>query len=546
MSAFDSLLANADFTAQQIGSLLKVAQENTALWRQLRQLSEERDILQRRLLDLERDLDSISSSSISGVDLRQNKSEGSLVESAMSGIRAQIETSVNAIALKESENKQLAVALAQCVEEKRLLAEQLEAAKSEAAQERIAVIEETNSLQLRAHADHEAKVKELQEALEAAQAQLKESKEKISAANQSEKAYRSVCVGPGINDFVDAALAQVSKASSSIANSPRWPGRPRKGGSGGKEDSVSRPSIRNGGEPINLAAHASPLPKSRQEDLAKFVEIRVALPLNCSNVCFSRLVLTEILGGGLQGLIVRVTKSAKALAVKWDIDEYLCPNMDHNPWLPTGPGKHGYMQVGLGRDGVRFNEPVHQHVFVGLGKVLTYCGVYEVERVNPLLQEEWETLPEKVKHTYSETTATKEKRMKHGTAKDIREKYDSGELLAPCVRLRCVKFDMTFYEELVAANRRRHPANSSPSASIGKRRRGLQTSRENGEENVDENGDEDEVPRLKRTRKATSVTATTAVRRKSSRVSLIIRNAGAVPSSYDDSESSLSDISDEE
>lgn len=197
----------------------------------------------------------------------------------------------------------------------------------------------------------------------------------------------------------------------------RWPGRPRKGGSGGKEDSVSRPSIRNGGEPINLAAHASPLPKSRQEDLAKFVEIRVALPLNCSNVCFSRLVLTEILGGGLQGLIVRsvdplsrgtfvdfhgrVTKSAKALAVKWDIDEYLCPNMDHNPWLPTGPGKHGYMQVGLGRDGVRFNEPVHRHVFVGLGKVLTYCGVYEVERVNPLLQEEWETLPEKVNATFA-------------------------------------------------------------------------------------------------------------------------------------------------
>ncbi|KAH9947973.1 hypothetical protein B0H21DRAFT_778217 [Amylocystis lapponica] len=125
--------------------------------------------------------------------------------------------------------------------------------------------------------------------------------------------------------------------------------------------------------------------------------------------------------------------------------------MDHNPWLPTGPGKHGFMQVGLGREKTAFNTPEIRHVFVGAGKRLKYCGLYEVSRVDPLSIAEWGSLPEKVRETYVKTTASKEKHENHGTKTQIRTKYDSGVLLAPCVLLRCVEFDIKFYGELVAA-----------------------------------------------------------------------------------------------
>ena len=72
--------------------------------------------------------------------------------------------------------------------------------------------------------------------------------------------------------------------------------------------------------------------------------------------------------------------------------------MDHNAWSPAGPGKHGYMQVGLGRDRKLFNgEGDRRHVFVGAGKLLLYCGWYHVLRVEALTKEEWDTLPDKVR-----------------------------------------------------------------------------------------------------------------------------------------------------
>ena len=80
------------------------------------------------------------------------------------------------------------------------------------------------------------------------------------------------------------------------------------------------------------------------------------------------------------------------------MQDYLCPNMDHNAWSPAGPGKHGYMQVGLGRDRKLFNDQgEYRHVFVGAGKLFLYCGWYHVLRVEPLTQDEWETLPAKVR-----------------------------------------------------------------------------------------------------------------------------------------------------
>ncbi|TBU46123.1 hypothetical protein BD309DRAFT_989088 [Dichomitus squalens] len=127
--------------------------------------------------------------------------------------------------------------------------------------------------------------------------------------------------------------------------------------------------------------------------------------------------------------------------------------MDHNAWSPAGPGKHGYMQVGLGRDRKLFNDQgEYRHVFVGAGKLFLYCGWYHVLRVDALTEDEWGTLPDKVKSTYSETTVNKEKSDRLQSAGQVLAMYNSGELRAPCVRLQCVGFDTAFYQELVRAN----------------------------------------------------------------------------------------------
>ena len=168
---------------------------------------------------------------------------------------------------------------------------------------------------------------------------------------------------------------------------------------------------------VNLAAHAAPIPPSRQAALANLAVVSVNLGSSSAvPEVFTRQSLNKILGGAIQGLAVRrvayiqlwrvnpsdhchrCTDSATALARKRAISSYLCPNMDHNPWSPSGPGQHGYMQVGLGRDSKLFNgEGEEQHVFVGAGKFLLYCGLYHVQRVDPLTKEEWHALPLKVR-----------------------------------------------------------------------------------------------------------------------------------------------------
>ncbi|KAI0331928.1 hypothetical protein GY45DRAFT_1299868 [Cubamyces sp. BRFM 1775] len=126
--------------------------------------------------------------------------------------------------------------------------------------------------------------------------------------------------------------------------------------------------------------------------------------------------------------------------------------MDHNAWSPRGPGKHGYIQVGLGRDRQLFNTGVHRHVFVGAGKHFVYCGWYLVLRVEPLTKDEWSTLPLKVQGTYSETTVNKEHSKELRSAEQVLGMYNAGTLRAPCVRLQCVAFDTEFYQKLVRAN----------------------------------------------------------------------------------------------
>ncbi|KAH9837089.1 uncharacterized protein C8Q71DRAFT_723430 [Rhodofomes roseus] len=152
------------------------------------------------------------------------------------------------------------------------------------------------------------------------------------------------------------------------------------------------------GGPVDFANYASPIPPTRQAILASYPEIDPALPPELAGyVSFTKTELSQLLGGSTQGLFVRVTKSARPLAVKYDIGEFLCPNLNQNSWLPTKPGAHGYMQVGLGdRDRVRFEDAEVRPVFVGAASQFRYFGTYELKRVERLTAEEWLTLPEKV------------------------------------------------------------------------------------------------------------------------------------------------------
>ncbi|KAI0715257.1 hypothetical protein C8Q76DRAFT_575349, partial [Earliella scabrosa] len=124
--------------------------------------------------------------------------------------------------------------------------------------------------------------------------------------------------------------------------------------------------------------------------------------------------------------------------------------MDHNPWSPSGPGQHGYMQVGLGRDSKLFNgEGEKQHVFVGAGKFLLYCGLYHVQRVDPLTKEEWHALPLKVRKLSGAYVSTNKALWATiSSAEQVFHMYEQGELRAPLVRLQCKEFDTAFYLEL--------------------------------------------------------------------------------------------------
>ncbi|KAH9898057.1 hypothetical protein C8Q73DRAFT_640932 [Cubamyces lactineus] len=167
--------------------------------------------------------------------------------------------------------------------------------------------------------------------------------------------------------------------------------------------------------------------------------------------------------------------------------------MDHNAWSPPGPGKHGYIQVGLGRDRKLFNTGVHRHVFVGAGKHFVYCGWYLVLRVEPLTKDEWSTLPPKVQGTYSETTVNKEHSKELRSAEQVLGMYKAGTLRAPCVRLQCVGFDTEFYRKLVRANDlffenkpRPPPPHANAAGSSSKRRRTTSTVAEEKAEDSEE------------------------------------------------------------
>ncbi|KAI0360751.1 hypothetical protein OH77DRAFT_1366187, partial [Trametes cingulata] len=126
-----------------------------------------------------------------------------------------------------------------------------------------------------------------------------------------------------------------------------------------------------------------------------------------------------------------------------------------NPWLPSGPGRHGLMQLGFGRDLELLQDGDRQHVFVGTGSCFNYCGEYSIKRVEPLTKAEWDTLPLPLKIAYVEMTIVKDPALagENPTVQDVFARYEAGELRLPCVQLTCVAFDMAFYEDMVAENR---------------------------------------------------------------------------------------------
>ncbi|OBZ79088.1 hypothetical protein A0H81_00906 [Grifola frondosa] len=199
---------------------------------------------------------------------------------------------------------------------------------------------------------------------------------------------------------------------------------------------------------VDLAAHALPPPPHRLTDLNTVPELSVDLPVGTEGAIFTRLSLSKILGGACQSLIVKITKSATPLAKKWGVDGFLCAKLGHNPWLPSGPGKH---------------------------------GIYLVER---LTKEEWATLPDRVKETYADCTIEKEKSKNHGTRPQVLAKYESGELRAPCVRLQCIEFRNAFYAELVEANKKFFGDDSSPAPPSAKRRKTMEL----------DSSDEEDIP----------------------------------------------------
>lgn len=161
-------------------------------------------------------------------------------------------------------------------------------------------------------------------------------------------------------------------------------------------------------------------------------------------------------------------KKRKALAEKFGITGYLCPNRDHNLWCPTRPGMHGFMFVGLGREATTFAQAETRNVFVGMGtKQYRYLGLYEAVRTEGLTAEEWDPLPEEVswlytqtcsifallmycmqfKSKYSATTKDKSKDDQR-SASQIRAAYDDGSLFAPCVMLKCIGYDGELYRAL--------------------------------------------------------------------------------------------------
>ncbi|KAH9846401.1 hypothetical protein C2E23DRAFT_744207 [Lenzites betulinus] len=147
-----------------------------------------------------------------------------------------------------------------------------------------------------------------------------------------------------------------------------------------------------------------------------------------------------------------------------------------SPWLPAGPGRHGFMHMDVGKDMELLQDGDTQHVFVGgLGRSsklqprYMYCGEYRIARQAPLTLAEWKTLPLQVRTLHAETALIKDSTLTSNSVRDVLKEYDTGELRLNCVRLECIEFDTDFYQGMLDG-RPVTPGLASPEGSRKRRR----------------------------------------------------------------------------
>ncbi|KAI0708082.1 hypothetical protein C8T65DRAFT_576448, partial [Cerioporus squamosus] len=139
-------------------------------------------------------------------------------------------------------------------------------------------------------------------------------------------------------------------------------------------------------------------------------------------------------------------------------------------WAPSGPGKHGFMFVVLGKGDELFVAGQTRHVFVGRGKLFHYCGWYHILRVKPLTKHAWASLPSDAKKALVETTLTKDKSGILTSYAHVLGAYNEGSLTVPCIRLACREFDLTVYRDLCEANVRFFGGDSAGGTNAKRRR----------------------------------------------------------------------------
>ncbi|KDQ30674.1 hypothetical protein PLEOSDRAFT_1101660 [Pleurotus ostreatus PC15] len=226
-----------------------------------------------------------------------------------------------------------------------------------------------------------------------------------------------------------------------------------------KEPSEDPVSFADLGETYNQPVYVPSIPKTRRAKFDSFPS--VVIDDDCNNsAMFSRKFLAEHIGGSCQPLVVRITNSHKEIARRLNINSFLCPNLDLNPWCPIIPGDHGYMFVGLGTEKNIFEIPETHQLFVGLEgpkrqKLFRYMGVYKVSRSDPLPIQEWNALTNHVRilHHFCHTHIQAGTQVKDGYAsltktrtsdsrdtEAIRADYDNGKLQVPCVLLQCIDY----------------------------------------------------------------------------------------------------------
>ncbi|KAJ7597160.1 hypothetical protein C8J56DRAFT_1021484 [Mycena floridula] len=163
------------------------------------------------------------------------------------------------------------------------------------------------------------------------------------------------------------------------------------------------------------SANYSRIPDRRLDRLTLPVYIPDIETHEILEASFTRKSLSQALGGNHQALVVRATQSKTDLCKTHNIDTYLCPNLDQNPWCPTIPGQHGFMFVGLGIDQHTFINEGQYPLFVGFNtkqsktREYKYMGTYTAKRHPSLSVDEWKSLSSEVRATYAKTTQSKSK-----------------------------------------------------------------------------------------------------------------------------------------